>query len=174
MSDNTADRKLRRLEDTTQTREVEIALEARRAVEQRLQRGEQQLEASKAQGEQAKDREWEYLEKRVDLEKQLEQLDDSSLQISEEERQRRREEVKRQIEQLKDEYAPEPSGDARPAVPSLNRTSEFSGAETPTAPRPSEGLQPRAFGERAMAERAESGPEKKDRELYLAEKRLKG
>lgn len=34
------------------------------------------------------------------------------------------------------------------------------------------GFQPPAVGERAMDERVESGPEKKDKEIYLAEKRL--
>jgi hypothetical protein len=34
------------------------------------------------------------------------------------------------------------------------------------------GLQPPAVGEKANAERAETGPEKKDKEIYLAEKRL--
>jgi hypothetical protein len=174
MSEDRAEQTIKELQEKAEKVGVTLKPETIENIRQKLQREQQQLEAMKAQGEQANDRQSEYLEKRVDLEKQLEDLDDPSLQISEEERQRRREEVKQQIEQLKDEYAPKPTDGAKPAVPSLRRTSEFSGTDRPATPQPTEGFQPRAFGERGMAERAESGPEKKDKELYLAEKRLKG
>lgn len=174
MSEDITDRKLRRLENSDQGAEFKNKPELRRKLEQRLQSEEQKLAEPPAEGEQTprEESDWfKYTQRRVELEQQKEQLDDPS--IPEEVRQQKREELNRQIEQLKEEYAPK-ANDDQPAMPSLRRTNELSGAETPAAPQPPEGFQPRAFGERAMAERAESGPEKKDREVYLAEKRLKG
>jgi hypothetical protein len=177
MSEDRAEQTIKELQEKAEKVGVTLKPETIENIRQKLQREQQQLQALQSQGEQTplEETDWaKYTQQRVDLEKQLEDLDDPSLQISEEERQQRREEVKHKIEQLREQRAPKPTDGAKPAVPSLRRTSDFSGMDRPATPQPTEGFQPRAFGERGMAERAESGPEKKDKELYLAEKRLKG
>lgn len=59
-------------------------------------------------------------------------------------------------------------------LPSLRRlqAADQQTGTTPPTDAEIQSVQPHAYTERGKTERAESGPEKKDKELYLAQKRL--
>jgi hypothetical protein len=138
MSDNTADQKIKHLEELAQKAGVQLSPERMREVRQKLE-GEQRKLANL--GEQAQTNP---AAPKQESERPVLRRDTPAFDAAADAR-------LRQV-----------SADA-PAPADDNAASQ---------PDKAPGLQPRAYGERAISERAETGPEKQDKEIYLAENRL--
>jgi hypothetical protein len=137
MSDNTADQKIKHLEELAQKAGAQISPERMQEIRQKLETEQREL---------------------AKLDEQAQAKLDAPKQESE------RPALRRDTPALSD------TADAR-----LQHTEANSAAPadtSATSPDEAPGFQPRAYGERAMADRAETGPEKKDKDIYLAENRL--
>jgi hypothetical protein len=138
MSDNSADQKVKHLEELAEKAGVQISPERMQEVRQKLEAEQRDL---------------------AKLDEQAQAKLDAPAQENELRSLRR------------DTAAPEGAADARLRRLGADATAP-AGADAASQPAEAPSLQPPAVGERAITERAESGQEKKDKEIYLAENRL--